>query len=41
MDNFNRLLVNAIGDVLMSAGVVAYLGAFTVSQMSQLRSLHF
>ncbi len=28
---FNKLLVNVIGDVMMSAGVVAYLGAFTVS----------
>ena len=25
------MLVNVIGDVMMSAGVVAYLGAFTVS----------
>ena len=31
VDMFNKLLVNAIGDVMMSAGVVAYLGAFTVS----------
>ena len=30
MDNFNKLLVNVIGDVMMSAGAVAYLGAFTV-----------
>ena len=25
------MLINVIGDVMMSAGVVAYLGAFTVS----------
>lgn len=31
MDRFNAQLVNVIGDVMMSAGVVAYLGAFTVS----------
>ena len=30
MDGFNNLLVNVIGDVMVSAGVVAYLGAFTV-----------
>lgn len=32
VDNFNKLLVNVIGDVMMAAGVVAYLGAFTVSR---------
>lgn len=31
MDNFNKLLINVIGDVMVSAGVVAYLGSFTVS----------
>ncbi len=31
MDTFNKLLHNVIGDVMMSAGVVSYLGAFTVS----------
>lgn len=28
---FDKMLVNVIGDVMMTAGVVAYLGAFTVS----------
>ena len=31
VETFDKLLVNVIGDVMMSAGVVAYLGAFTVS----------
>ena len=31
VDNFDKLLVNVIGDVMMCAGVVAYLGSFTVS----------
>lgn len=31
VDNFNKLLYNVIGDVMMSAGVVSYLGSFTVS----------
>ena len=31
MQGFDKMLVNVIGDVMMSAGVVAYLGAFTVS----------
>ena len=30
MDSFDKMLVNVIGDVMMSAGVVTYLGAFTV-----------
>lgn len=38
VDNFNKLLVNVIGDVMMSAGVVAYLGAFTVSVL--IRGVH-
>jgi len=29
--NFNTQLTNVIGDVMVSAGVVAYQGAFTVS----------
>ena len=36
MEGFDKMLVNVIGDVMMSAGVVAYLGAFTVSHGSQL-----
>ena len=28
------MLVNVIGDVMMTAGVVAYLGAFTVRKMT-------
>lgn len=31
VQGFDEMLVNVIGDVMMSAGVVAYLGAFTVS----------
>ena len=31
MDEYNTLLHNMIGDVVMSAGAVSYLGAFTVS----------
>jgi len=31
VDSFNKLLYNVIGDVMMAAGVVSYLGAFTVS----------
>ena len=34
MEGFNKMLVNIIGDVMMSAGVVAYLGAFTVSTIN-------
>ena len=33
---FDSMLVNVIGDVMMSAGVVAYLGAFTVSPQSHI-----
>ncbi len=32
MDVFNKLLKNVIGDVMMAAGVVAYLGSFTVRE---------
>ena len=28
--SFEKMVVNVVGDVMMSAGVVAYLGAFTV-----------
>ena len=38
MDNFDKLLVNVIGDVMVSAGVVAYLGSFTVSLMREIDS---
>ena len=31
VDIFNKLLYNVMGDVMMAAGVVSYLGAFTVS----------
>ena len=32
VDSNNKLLCNVIGDVMMSAGVLSYLGAFTVSK---------
>lgn len=38
VDNFDKLLVNVIGDVMVSAGVVAYLGSFTVSLMREIDS---
>ena len=40
MQGFDKMLVNVIGDVMMSAGVVAYLGAFTVSTVNFFRVLH-
>jgi len=33
--HFDSMLVNVVGDVMVSAGVVAYLGPFTVSQSSR------
>ena len=30
---FDQMLVNVVGDILISAGSVAYLGPFTVSQI--------
>ena len=30
--HFDSMLVNVVGDVMVSAGAVAYLGSFTVSQ---------
>ena len=38
VDSFNHLLVNVSGDVMMSAGVVAYLGAFTVRKKMTIRN---
>ena len=38
MQGFDEMLVNVIGDVMMSAGVVAYLGAFTVSMQTDVKT---
>jgi len=33
--HINSMLVNMVGDVMVSAGVVTYLGPFTVSENSK------
>jgi len=33
--HFDSMLMNVVGDVMVSAGVVAHLGPFTVSQSSR------
>ena len=35
MAHVNSMLVDVMGDVMVSAGVVAYLGPFTVSESSK------
>ena len=31
MRNFDKLLINIVGDIVISSGFIAYLGVFTVS----------
>ena len=40
MEHLEKILSNLLGDVLISAGCVAYLGSFTVSTRTKNTTIH-